>query len=146
MPQLNDCRYDALIAQGFTGHTNDMLLAWAQAGGATSNQLNDALLEYLLLNGATSNCLTDAWYEALGSLGLTGARNDRELSFWCDLGGAFDASLTGGWTGLENCGGPITQTPINLTGGWTGLENCGGSINVKQINLTGGWTGLEDCQ
>ncbi len=30
MPQLNDCRFDALRAQGFVGATNDMLLIWAQ--------------------------------------------------------------------------------------------------------------------
>ncbi len=105
MPQLNDCRYDALIAQGFTGHTNDMLLAWAQSNGATSNQLNDALLETLIINGATSEALNDAWYEALGLLGIMGARNDRELAFWCDSGGIFTLTATKGFTDGINCDG-----------------------------------------
>jgi hypothetical protein len=86
MSQLNDCLFAALRAQGFVGHTNDMLLAWAQANGATSNQLNSALLELLLLSGATSNDLNDAWYEALIFAGFTGSRNDMETQFWCDGG------------------------------------------------------------
>jgi len=79
---IQDERFTALRAQGFTGTNNDMLVQWAQAAGATSNQINDAVLEALLLNGATSPNLNDAWVEYLNSIGLTGARNDMELGFW----------------------------------------------------------------
>ena len=88
MSQLNDCEVAALVAQGYSGSRNDMMLAWAQANGGTSNQLNDALYEMLGLQGGTG-ALNDRWYSALGLLGLTGALNDRKLQFWCDLAGTF---------------------------------------------------------
>lgn len=85
MSTLNDCRFNALRLAGFTGATNDMLLQWAQAGGAISGALNDALLEYLLLNGATTPTLNDAWFEFLLAQGYTGTRNDMETEYWCAL-------------------------------------------------------------
>jgi hypothetical protein len=118
MPELNDCRFDALIALGHTGATNEMLLAWAQAGGATSNNLNDALLEYLLLNNATSNNLNDAWVESLSFAGYTGTRNDMELDFWCNGGGVFDdgvVSFVQGWSHGDNCDGTDTITVIEYS-------------------------------
>ncbi len=45
MSQLNDCKLAALIAGGYGDQLNDAMLAWAQANGATSNQLNEAMLE-----------------------------------------------------------------------------------------------------
>jgi len=83
MAQLNDCRFEALRGLGYTGATNDMLLQWAHAGGATSPVLNEALLEYLLLNGAVTPALNDAWMEFLEAQLLTGSRNDMETEFWC---------------------------------------------------------------
>ena len=88
MSQLNDCKFETLRTAGHTGTINDMLLQWAQAGGATSDQLNDALLEYLLLNGAITPTLNDAWDEFLKGQLLAGTRNDMETEFWCGGGAA----------------------------------------------------------
>lgn len=102
MSQFNDARFAALRGQGFDGSTNDMLLQWAQAFGATSNQLNDAILEMLLLNGATSPHINDAWYQFLVGKGFGPShRNDMEFAFWEDGGiiGPVIAVPTGSWAG-----------------------------------------------
>lgn len=83
--QLNDLRFQALRDQGFTGSTNDMLLQWLQANGATSGQLNDAWSEMLVSKGF-SLVINDGWYALLGDLGYEGQINDRELAFWSDGG------------------------------------------------------------
>ena len=125
MSQLNDCRFDSLRAQGFTGATNDMLLAWAQAGGATLGQINDALLQYLQLNGATSGSLSDAWFEALRAAGYEGARNDMEMMFWC-AGGTFGLTALRGWTDGVDCisdGNVVVMFSKELTFTETALPN-----------------------
>ena len=142
MSQLNDCRFDALRAQGFTGATNDMLLAWAQAGGATSGHINDALLEYLQLNGATSGSLTDAWFEALRAAGYEGARKDMETAFWCEGGGSFSLKAIEGWTdGAECVVGDISIrfsklaifTELTIPNGVTITHDQGGIFNITSV-------------
>jgi len=83
--QTTDVRYTALIAQGFTGHINQMLLAWLQDSGATSDQLTDAWLEMLAVLGFPGQRNT-AWFDFLGSLGFSGALPERNNDFW-DNGG-----------------------------------------------------------
>ena len=97
MSQFNDARFAALRGQGFDGSTNDMLLQWAQAFGATSNQLNDAILEMLLLNGATSPHINDAWYQFIVGKGFVPRhRKYMEFAFVDDVGsiGSVIAVLT----------------------------------------------------
>lgn len=86
MSQLNDCRFDSLVAQGFSGTTNDMLLDWLQSNGVSAVQLNDAWYEFLVAQGMTVATYNDMKFEWLGSLGFTGALNDREAGFWCGGG------------------------------------------------------------
>ena len=148
MSQLNDCRFDALRAQGFEGHTNDMLLAWAQAGGATLGHINDALLQYLQLNGATSGSLSDAWFEALRAAGYEGARNDMEMMFWC-AGGTFALTALRGWTGTEDCtvidgttvtvkfSKPVTFTEATLPNGVTITHDNGGAFTITASSGSG---------
>ena len=93
MPTITDARFDALRAQGFTGATNDLLLQWLKANGATSNALPDAWKEMLEAQGYTYGSRNDSWYALLGDLGYTGALNDRELAFWSDGG-----TLSNGYT------------------------------------------------
>jgi len=83
---LPDLRNTALRSQGFTGASNDMLLAWAKENGASALELNDALLEVLKLNGATSLSLPGAWFQFLTDTGYTGARPNMEYDFWADGG------------------------------------------------------------
>lgn len=85
MTTLNDARFQALLDQGFTGATNDMMVPWLQLNGATSSNINDAWLEMLVFQGFSGH-RNDAWYALLGSLGYTGQLNDRELAFWADGG------------------------------------------------------------
>lgn len=80
--QTSDARYAALVAQGFTGHINEMLLAWLQDSGATSNQLTDAWLEAITFLSEVKGQRNDGWYDFLGSLGFSGALPERENDFW----------------------------------------------------------------
>jgi hypothetical protein len=83
MLPINDARFAALRGLGFTGATNDMLLAYLQDGGATSGSLNDAWLEWLAIVFPTgTGQKNDSWYGYLGSLGYTGSLNDREQQYW----------------------------------------------------------------
>ncbi len=85
MPTITDARFDSLRASGYTGATNDMLLQWLQFEGAAANNLPDAWQEFLVAKLGITTAeyqRNDAWYAYLGSLGYTGAVNDRELQFW----------------------------------------------------------------
>lgn len=88
MPSLVDCRYQALLDQGFgPGHVNEMLLGWLQLNGATSDNINDAWIQMLESQGIVPPVnKTDGWYELLGLLGYEGHINDREMAFWCGGG------------------------------------------------------------
>ncbi len=84
--QVNDLKRSALMtALAVTeGHINDLTVAWLQLKGATSTQINGAWVQLFaatLLGSATGNFNTDA-YAYLGSLGHTGAINERWFSFW----------------------------------------------------------------
>lgn len=80
---ITDLKFDALRAQGHTGAVSEMMLAWLQADGATSNKLNDAWREMLTSKGFTTGNNNDDWYALLGSLGFTEkGRNSRERDFW----------------------------------------------------------------
>ena len=81
MSQLNDCKYNALRALGFTGHINDMELAWLKSVGATANQINDAWLE--VAGAGQYNDQVMAYMIAQGAVGEQ--FNDVQLSFWCDV-------------------------------------------------------------
>ena len=101
--QTTDARYAALVAQGFTGHINEMLLAWLQDSGATSDQLTDAWAEMLTVQGFTGH-RTDTWYNFLGGLGFSGAIPERENDFWenggilVPVGDAFTNGFTNGFS------------------------------------------------
>lgn len=84
MSQLNDC---ILSATG--GPTvNEGLLAWYQAGGATSNALNDAAYEFLVAQGVTPGHINDMWRAYLLTLGIPdGSLSDMLNVYWCQLGG-----------------------------------------------------------
>lgn len=97
MSQVNDAQYLALITQGFSGAHNDMMIDWAQANGATSDQYNTAIVEALQNNGATSPQYNTAWMEVLASLGYTNALPEALRDFWTDggyfiLGASFDGT------------------------------------------------------
>ena len=81
--QINDC----IVAALGSGDINDLLLAYYQAGGATSADINDAEYEFLLANGATAAHVNDMWFQMLGNLGYTGALDDMLHAFWCVDGG-----------------------------------------------------------
>lgn len=91
MSQINDCRFDACRALGYTGEINDMLLQWAHGEGAptTEKDVNLAVRSALRANGAASGDLNDAWFEALRAAGYTGSRQEMWKQFWCVDGGAF---------------------------------------------------------
>lgn len=86
MSQLNDAQHLALITQGFSGAHNEMMIDWAQANGATSDQENTAIVEALLASTATSSNPNTAWREVLISLGYTGALPNMLQQFWSDGG------------------------------------------------------------
>jgi len=104
MPTVSDARFDALRDQGFTGATNDMLLQWLLANGATTPALPDAWAEMLIAQGYDPYQRNDSWYAFLGDLGYTGSISDREIGFWGD-GGLISAD-----------GVRITQQPLNWLG------------------------------
>jgi len=110
---LQDVRYAALTAQGFSGADNDMLLAWAQFNGATSSELNDALLEVLHLNGATSIALPDAWYQFLILQGFSGSFPGMEYLFWLAGGSLSPISVFNA---------PLISTIIPTTGTFTNFS------------------------
>lgn len=90
MSTTQDCMYDALRLQGFTGANSDMLRAWAVANGGFARDVQLAVLQALQANGATSNELSQAWVEALESIGISGqSLPDMENEFWCIQGGEF---------------------------------------------------------
>ncbi len=93
MSQVNDCRFDACRALGYTGQINDMLLQWAHGEGAPSTEkdVNLAVRSALHIAGATSGDLSDAWFEALREAGYTGSRQEMWKQFWCVDGGSFAA-------------------------------------------------------
>lgn len=82
MAHINDAKYTALGAQGYTGNINERELKWLQANGATSHQLNDARREFLRAQGINASNINDGFYELLGDLGYTGSLSDRMLAFW----------------------------------------------------------------
>jgi hypothetical protein len=118
MPALSDARFDALRALGYTGATNDMILQWLQANGATSPALPDAWMEMLLFqaDGAfTGGQRNDRWYTLLALNGfLAKDINQRELDFWL-AGGTFtpipnlyvNPELAGG---VDNTSPPTAHT------------------------------------
>ena len=128
---IQDSRFDALRAQGFTGTNNDMMLQWAQAAGATSNQINDAVLEALLLNGAITPCLSDAWIEYLISIGGVGTRNDMELAFW-ESGGVISpvTPIEAHWARVQDKSDPTLLTHLTTL------------FNTLMVN--GSWDKLTD--
>jgi hypothetical protein len=84
---LNDLRFAALRAQGYLGHTNDMLRYWLADNGAGYPliQINDMWKAFLVFHGypVPTYQYNDAWYQFLGDQGYTqGHINDREVEFW----------------------------------------------------------------
>lgn len=83
-----DARFSALRAQGYTGSTSDMLLAWLIYNGATAAKtLQDAWALVLAAYGFPINrtagfARNDAWYALLGTYGYAGTLDDRERAFW----------------------------------------------------------------
>ena len=108
MSHINDLKYEALIASGFTGHISEMMLQWAQSYGATANQTNDAILEALILAGATSENIPDAWFEVLGNLGHTGTINDMLNEFWSYGGGLLNGATFDGTNDYLSYGSDFT--------------------------------------
>lgn len=87
MTTLTDIRFETLRALLFTGSTNDMLVQWLQANGATSDCLPDAWEEMLFSKGfGDGYSRNDGWFGLLFFMGFEGQMNDRELSFWLDGG------------------------------------------------------------
>lgn len=88
MPTLpiNDARFQALKNKGYTGNTNDKILQWLRAYGATSKDLSDAWGQFLIAQGAPAGKRrADQLYIWLGGLaGMTTSKqiNDRWLYFW----------------------------------------------------------------
>ncbi len=80
--QYNDNRFRTLRDLGYTGATNDMLLQWYQANGATSNDLNDAAMEMLIAVGAVGGQVNDKWFNVLRANGFEGQLNDMFTDFW----------------------------------------------------------------
>lgn len=105
-------KYNALQAQGFTGHINGMTLGWLQANGATSDNLPDAWKEMLTtqlgITMADAEHRSDMWFDVLGILGYTGDITDRELAFW-QAQGSFDvgANVTTLRKLLDASGNPL---------------------------------------
>ncbi|RLD71632.1 MAG: hypothetical protein DRI87_06665, partial [Bacteroidetes bacterium] len=82
--QINDCIVTALGP----GQINDLLLAFYQANGATSNQMNDAEVEFLSAQGVVvTDHLNDMWFRFLRGSGYYGSMNDMMYQFWCVDGG-----------------------------------------------------------
>jgi len=80
MPQINDCIVS--VTGGPT--TNEGLLAFYKANGATSNNLQDAAREFLLARGVPSGQLQDMWRSFLSGLGIPdGHLNDMLYEYWC---------------------------------------------------------------
>jgi len=111
MSQLNDCKHTALVTQHGAGHTNDLLLLWLQANGATSPQINDAWHEMLVVQGAVAPFhINDAWHEWLTTNGYGAPNkhiNDAETDFWCSGGNlvpkppstaSFNSDFSGGFS------------------------------------------------
>ena len=82
--QINDCIVDALGSS----HINDLLVAYFQSQGASSNNINDAEREFLIAQGMTVAANNAMWYELLYSLGYSGSLTDMWKDFWCISGGA----------------------------------------------------------
>jgi len=83
--QINDCIVTALGP----GQINDLLLAFYQANGATSNQMNDAEVEFLSAQGVVvTDHLNDMWFRFLRGSGYYGSMNDMMYQFWCIDGGS----------------------------------------------------------
>jgi hypothetical protein len=90
---LNDLRRAALLAQGYSGHNNDMVIKWLLDNGADANggqHINDLWRSFLIAQGftpANEYQYNDAFYAFLGDQGYTnGDRNGREIEFWRDGG------------------------------------------------------------
>lgn len=88
MSQVNDCRHEALVAQFGAGHTNDLLLLWLQANGATSENITDAWDEVLTALVGVGQ-YNDRWFEWLTMNGYGAPSkhfNDAQTDFWCSGG------------------------------------------------------------
>lgn len=83
MPQLNDCKFNALVDLGFVGSIDDMELQFLQSIGATSNHVNDAWVQ--VAGGGQFNDAVMAWMIGEGAVGftLTDVKND----YWCNVAG-----------------------------------------------------------
>jgi hypothetical protein len=79
--QLNTARFNALRAQLFTGATNEMLVAYLNAHGATSKNLSTAWFQALRAVPLTGH-RNDMWFARLRSKGYTGSILDMEKQFW----------------------------------------------------------------
>jgi len=162
MATLNDSRFESLRGQGFTGATNDMVLQWLQAGGATSGAISDAWREFLDTLGFSTGQRNDDWYAYLGSLGYTGSLNDRELQFW-ESGGVISpdgvriTTQPVRYSGLEGTdatffvaatsgnASPLTyQWQEYVTGVWVDLSNGGQISGATTDTLTVSAIQVED--
>jgi len=89
---LNDLRYAALKAQGYNGHTNDMVIEWLKDNGATSNygnHINDLWKSFLIAQGAAESTYqyNDARRQFYIDQGYPQRTlNDLEVAFWRDGG------------------------------------------------------------
>jgi hypothetical protein len=99
MANVNDDQVSSLVAQGYSGTRDDMMLQWALANGGTAPNVNDAVLQVLVLDGATTANLNDAWYQVLGTFGATGGVPERMAYFWGTLSGFLN--ILSSWV-LEN--------------------------------------------
>jgi hypothetical protein len=86
---LNDLRRAALLAQGYSGDNNGMVIKWLLDNGADATgpqHINDLWRSFLIFQGFTPALdyqYNDAFYAFLGAQGYTnGDRNGREIEFW----------------------------------------------------------------
>ena len=83
---ITDARFQALQAKGYTGTTNDKILQWLRANGATAKNIPDAWTQFLAARGfGGTKKRGDQQYAWLGSLaGMTTSKqiSDRWLYFW----------------------------------------------------------------
>lgn len=82
---MNDSKYTALRAAGYTGSINEMERDYYLANGATSRQLNEAKMQWLIASGFTSGALNDRLVSKFRTAGYTGSVQDMESAFWKSL-------------------------------------------------------------
>ena len=78
---LSSARAAFLKTNGYSGSTNDMLLAWLAHNGSTAKDLNGAWRQFFVTAGATGSSFNDLAYSYLsGVTGLVTAAASHALS------------------------------------------------------------------